>query len=156
MSPYPPRATLLAAFFGTTLFTAACSSTPNDPPSAPSGGDAAADAPVVGGVDDSNLIPCAPRRVLQTVCQQCHTQPPQNGAPFPLVTRSNVVRSTADGQIRELMIQQIEAGRMPLNPVTIEAGDRAILLEWLRDGAIALDEPRSCAEEDDPMGASRQ
>jgi len=156
MSPSPPRATLLAAFLlGTTLFSIACSSTSTDqPPPAPPGGDAAADAPIVVEVDDSNLIPCAPRRVLETVCQTCHSKPPQNGAPFPLVTRSNIVRMTPDGQIRELMIAQLEARRMPLTPETIEEGDRTILLEWLADGASALTEPRSCTDENDRTAVS--
>ena len=105
------------------------------------------DAPQIVEVDDSNLIPCAPRAVLQTVCQKCHTKPPRNGAPFPLVTRSNIVRTTPDGQIRELMIQQLETRRMPLAPETIDEGSRTILLEWLTDGAVPLSEPRSCADE---------
>ena len=148
MSPHPPRAFVLAPLFlGTVLVSIACSSTTTEQPPAPSGGDAQADAPVQVELDDTNLIPCAPRQVLQTVCQKCHSKPPQSGAPFPLVTRSNVVRATPDGQIRELMIQQIEAGRMPLTPVTIDDGSRAILLEWLKDGATALPEPRTCADE---------
>ena len=148
MSPHPPRAVLLAAFFlGTVLVSIACSSDSTDPPlPPPSGGDAQVDAPIVE-VDDSNLIPCAPRAILQNVCQKCHTKPPQNGAPFPLVTRSNIVRVTSDGQIRELMIQQLETRRMPLAPVTIDDGSRTILLEWLKDGAVPLSEPRSCADE---------
>ena len=145
---------MLAAFsLGTTLFSIACSSTSTDPsPPAPSG-DAQADVPTID-VDDSNFIPCAPRRVLQTVCQKCHSKPPQNGAPFPLVTHSNIVRATPDGEIRELMIAQIEARRMPLTPETIEEGDRTILLEWLRDGALPLTEPRSCTDETNRAAAT--
>jgi hypothetical protein len=87
--------------------------------------------------DDTDAIPCAPRLVLQTVCQKCHQRPPIRGAPFPLVTRSNIVRVGPDGEIRQLMIQQLEAKRMPLAPETIDDDSRATLLDWLRAGAPA-------------------
>lgn len=104
--------------------------------------------------DDSDAIPCGPRRVLQSICQRCHTKPPANGAPFPLVTRSNIVRVGPDGEIRQLMIEQIEAGRMPLAPVTIDYDSRETLLDWLRAGAPAVT-PRSCEETDANDAGSR-
>jgi hypothetical protein len=99
--------------------------------------------PVVTEPDDEDTIPCGPRHVLQSVCQRCHQNPPIRGAPFPLVTRSNIVRVGPDGQIRELMIAQLEARRMPLFPETIDEGSRTILLAWLHAGAPAI-EPREC------------
>lgn len=87
---------------------------------------------------DEADIPCAPRRVLQTICQQCHARPTKNGAPFPLVYRSDVVVHAYGGVVvRELMIEELEAGRMPLAPVTIEAAEKTTLLDWLRAGAPA-------------------
>src|SRR5687767_162779 len=62
--------------------------------------------------DDETDIPCAARYVLQTVCQQCHTQPPANGAPFPLQTRSDVLAEYGGMVIRDDMIEQLEAERM--------------------------------------------
>jgi hypothetical protein len=102
-------------------------------------------APATVEPDDADRIPCGPRRVLQAVCQQCHQDPPTGGAPFPLVTRSNIVRVSPDGEIRELMIQQLEAGRMPLSPVTIDYDSRLTLLDWLQAGAPA-EERQSCDE----------
>jgi len=99
-------------------------------------------------IDDSDTIPCEPRLVLQSICQRCHRRPPLNGAPFPLVTYTNIVRVTPDGQIRQLMIQQLEARRMPLAPVTIPPAARETLLAWLRAGAPAA-LPSSCAIEED-------
>ncbi|MDF2696053.1 MAG: hypothetical protein K0S65_4436 [Labilithrix sp.] len=61
------------------------------------------------------------------------------------MTRSNVLRVTPDGQIRELMIQQLEARRMPLAPETIDDASRVILLEWLKLGAPAI-EPQACEQ----------
>ena len=121
---------------GTAFFTLlgflACSST--DPVVAPR--DAAVDSVVP--VDDSTQIPCAPREVLQTVCQQCHARTPLNGAPFPLVTRTDILTMRSGGIARDLMIAQLVAKRMPLAPVTIEDEQRATLLAWLQDGAVAV------------------
>jgi hypothetical protein len=89
--------------------------------------------------DDSMEIPCEPRRVLVAICQQCHTRPEtKNGAPFPLQWRSDVIATYGGVAIRELMIEQLAAGRMPLAPVTIDPADRETLLAWLRAGAPAV------------------
>jgi len=63
------------------------------------------------------------------------------------VTRSDVLSLARDGEIRQRMIEQVEARRMPLPPVTITEGDRAILLEWLQLGAPAV-ESTTCADSD--------
>ncbi len=109
--------------------------------------------PVTIEPDDANTIPCGPRRVLQAVCQRCHQKPPINGAPFPLVTRSNIVRKSPDGEVRQLMIDQIEVGLMPLAPVTIDYNDRETLLDWLRAGAPA-EPPHTCDEPADAAAAT--
>lgn len=93
---------------------------------------------------DEADIPCAPRHVLQTICQQCHTKPQKNGAPFPLINRSDVVDNVYGGVVvRELMIEMVEAGRMPLSPVTISDDDKATLLAWLHAGA-PIDHHETC------------
>ncbi|HVH42756.1 MAG TPA: hypothetical protein VM925_10445 [Labilithrix sp.] len=97
--------------------------------------------------DDEDTIPCGPRLVLQTVCQKCHQKPPVNGAPFPLVRRSDIVRVTPDGEVRALMIEQMEVGRMPLSPETIDYNSRETLLDWLHAGAPA-ESPHSCEDAD--------
>lgn len=92
---------------------------------------------------DANEIPCEPRAVLHTICQQCHANPPLNGAPFPLVNRSDLFALRSGSVVRDLMIEEVEAGRMPLAPVTITAADRKTLLDWLKAGAPSVS-PRSC------------
>jgi uncharacterized membrane protein len=89
----------------------------------------------LSGVDDSTTIPCAPRHVLQTVCQHCHLRPPANGAPFPLERRSDLDVVYGGVAIRELALEEVSARRMPLEPITIGEEDRAVLLDWLRAGA---------------------
>lgn len=87
---------------------------------------------------DEADIPCAPRHVLQTICQRCHTRPMKNGAPFPLINRSDIVVHSYGGvAVRELMIEEVTSGRMPLSPVTIGADEKATLLAWLHAGAPA-------------------
>jgi uncharacterized membrane protein len=126
--------------FLTVLGFIACSS--SDPPTPVR--DAGIEA---SGPDDANEIPCDVREVLQTVCQQCHSSPPVRGAPFPLVTRSNILTQRPGGVARDLMIAQLQAHRMPLAPVTIDEADRATLLAWLQGGAVAVT-PQSCAPGD--------
>ncbi len=105
--------------------------------------------------EDTEEIPCEPRLVLQTICQRCHALPPQNGVPFPLVRRSDVLAMRAGVLVRELMIQQLEAGRMPLRPVSIELEQREVLLDWLRSGAPAV-VPTQCGEAPADGGADTE
>lgn len=96
--------------------------------------------------DDPRTIPCEPRRILQTVCQQCHSDPPQNQAPFPLIDRGDVLATRADTVVRENMIAQVERQRMPAPPATMSDADRKILLDWLKAGAPEVP-PQECASE---------
>lgn len=89
-------------------------------------------------------LPCAPRDVLVRVCQQCHTAPPQNGAPLSLVTYDDVTRTIDGRPVAEWMRRAIEADRMPLPPATLSAADRETLLAWLRDGAPPAPVGTSC------------
>lgn len=104
------------------------------------------------GVDDSLAIPCEPRAVLKAICQQCHTRPLKNGAPFPLQRLSDI-NAVHFGRLTRLdMIDDLNAGRMPLFPVTISATDKKTLLDWLNDGAPAVS-PRSCLVEQEDAGS---
>ena len=104
------------------------------------------------GIDDSLQIPCEPRAVLKAICQQCHTRPLKNGAPFPLQRLSDV-NSVHLGRLTRLdMIDDLNAGRMPLFPVTISATDKRTLLDWLNDGAPGVS-PRSCLVEQEDAGS---
>ena len=88
-------------------------------------------------------IPCEPRLVLETVCQQCHTQPMTSGAPFPLRDIDDVQRERDGEPIYTRMIEQLDRRRMPLPPATSTDEQRDVLLAWLRDGAPGVS-PRTC------------
>ncbi len=85
--------------------------------------------------NDADEIPCAPRAILQQLCQQCHARPTKSGAPFPLERRSDVLRDYNGSPVRELMLGELGRGRMPLAPVTITPEEKKVLVAWLEAGA---------------------
>lgn len=76
-------------------------------------------------------IPCAPRAVLKAVCQNCHTDPPRNGAPFSQLTYQDIDAELDGEPVFSRMRRAIRDGRMPLDPYTLTAEQERILLEWL-------------------------
>jgi uncharacterized membrane protein len=103
----------------------------------------APDASVVAGD-----LPCDVEHVLVTVCQHCHTSPPRNEAPFPLVTYADTQVTMSGHPVWTFMLVVLESERMPLPPVQIEPRDRATLLAWLRAGAPAASGKSNCAARD--------
>ncbi len=135
-------AMLAASPFVVVVSLAACTSSSEEEPRVAA---ATRDASAPLRNDDSAEIPCEGRHVLQTICQRCHTRPMQNGAPFPLQYRSDILATYGEVVIRDLMIEQVTARRMPLAPVTIDDAERATLLAWLNAGAPASP-PDTCAD----------
>jgi hypothetical protein len=91
-------------------------------------------------------IPCNPGRVLKAVCQKCHSSPPQNMAPFPLVTYADThaIDGPSGKPIWSFMFDAVSKNVMPLPPVMISPGDRQVLLDWLSAGAPAAQASDSC------------
>lgn len=110
---------------------------------APRGND---DVPRSGGetIRVEGDLPCDVERVLVSVCQFCHTSPPRNGAPFPLVTFADV-HAVIDGRpVYEYMAEALAAGRMPLPPMDLDAEERALLIEWTSAKAPPREAGASC------------
>ena len=95
---------------------------------------------------------CEARSVLQQKCVRCHQDPPQNEAPFPLLTFEDVHATPyaqmydVDDEAWELMLNAVETGFMP--PVTLfpdldppveplTDDEKNTLLDWLRAEAPA-------------------
>jgi hypothetical protein len=112
--------------------------------------DASSDAmPAPGaesGVSDS-VRWCQAYKVLQDSCQRCHTAPPVNGAPFPLMTYEDTQApyGTSDFKIWEKMRDAVAVDFMPatfieldppVEPLTCE--QKSTLLAWLEQGAEPL------------------
>jgi hypothetical protein len=96
-----------------------------------------------GGAAPAPIRFCQAEIVLRTVCQRCHTEPPLNGAPFPLITYADTQQPFDAGKRRwERMREVVESGFMPLRssrldppvvPLTCE--EKATLLGWLAECA---------------------
>jgi len=86
---------------------------------------------------------CAAEVVLQHKCQRCHRDPPQNGAPFALLTYPDTQVIDNKGKPRfQLMSEAVTSNYMPaqflkLDPPVepLTADERSLLLGWLNQGA---------------------
>ena len=103
---------------------------------------------------DLREIPCDARRVLQVVCQGCHTAPPRNQAPFSLVTYADTQVLVGGKPVWTYMRVVVESGAMPLPPVKIDPADRDTLIRWLDAGAPTSFGPSACAPAVDSGGAN--
>lgn len=89
-----------------------------------------------GGAPSGRLmIPCDVNLIYTQVCQNCHSIPPLNEAPFPLVTLQDM-QDTAIAQYGA-----ISAGSMPKGSA-LEATQKDLLLDWLMNGALGVPEAR--------------
>jgi uncharacterized membrane protein len=91
-------------------------------------------------------VPCRPAAVLKTVCQQCHSNPPQNGAPIPLVTFGDTRAERRGRPAHEVMLEAVETRWMPQAPVAISDAQRQELLDWLRAGAPSAGPEDACPD----------
>lgn len=87
-----------------------------------------------GGAAQSTGLPCDVQAVLEKHCASCHGATPAYGAPFPLVTHSDV---TASGRGERILARMKDEARpMPPSPAPrASATDIAALEKWLADGA---------------------
>jgi len=70
-----------------------------------------------------------------TVCRNCHTNPPQNGAPYPLLTLAQLQAYATDE------IAQVSSKMMPLTG-TLSDSNRTLMLNWLNKGAPGVPDPQ--------------
>lgn len=87
-------------------------------------------------------IPCEVDAVLEAKCRRCHTEPQQNGAPFPLLTWKDTQVDYFGTPIWVRMAEAVASGFMPLcaenscgnfvPPVEkLTEGEKTTLLSWL-------------------------
>jgi len=87
-------------------------------------------------------IPCEIDDILERKCRRCHTEPQQNGAPFPLITWADVNADYGGAPVFTYMSKAVKAGFMPycaggtcgnFNPIVepLTADEKATLLAWL-------------------------
>ncbi len=98
----------------------------------------------VASVSSGLEVPCGARRVLENVCQQCHSSPTRNSAPFPLVTYDDTHAMASGEPLWHYMRIVVQSGVMPLPPVQLAAAERDTLLRWLNAGAPARTASDTC------------
>lgn len=87
-------------------------------------------------VCDPNLpttgdYPCDVFAVLQNRCFECHTNPPLNGAPFPLLTFEDSHQPYSTKLRWEFMKIDIESGYMPFNkPDDLMGAELKTMEDW--------------------------
>ena len=93
-----------------------------------------------GGALDAQLTWCDVEPILQAHCQRCHTEPPENGAPFALLTHAD----TQEGNPHryEQMAAVLEQDFMPPQWLEVDppveplpCGEKVTLLAWIDQGA---------------------
>jgi uncharacterized membrane protein len=86
-------------------------------------------------------LPADVDAVLERRCRKCHSRPPQNDAPFPLVTwadtQGTVPHNPLHPTIVDAMHARINDPKFPMPPSGMELLDeeRAVLNTWLLAGA---------------------
>jgi len=93
---------------------------------------------LIESIDEETLVSynATIRTVINNNCVGCHSDPTQNGAPFPLTNYDQVLVRAENGQLlRAISRQTGEARAMPpsgrLPQATIDLIDR-----WIQEGAI--------------------
>ncbi|MCW5519704.1 hypothetical protein J1N09_07630 [Aureitalea sp. L0-47] len=77
------------------------------------------------------------RAIFENNCQQCHSNPPQNGAPMPLVTYNNV-RSAVENRdlLGRISRAEGEQGLMPLGGPRLPQTTIDLVMQWVADGLL--------------------
>jgi uncharacterized membrane protein len=96
---------------------------------------------------------CEARAVLIDKCQRCHSDPPEHGAPYPLVTFEDTQRLDSAGNPRsDRIAAAVESDYMPARFLTLKPpvepltpDQRELLLAWCRSGT-----PNAGADCDSP------
>jgi hypothetical protein len=92
--------------------------------------------------------------VLEAKCLRCHSEPPENGAPFSLVTYSDTREPRPSGElVHETMLRVVSTNIMPPTSGSFEppaqpltCRERTTLLDWLEAGGPRpADNDPSCA-----------
>lgn len=109
----------------------------------PGGSGGAAGNPAAG---DEAIAFCDALEVVRAKCQRCHTEPPKNGAPIPLLTYEDFQAPYGNGTYADIARRKVEEGTMPyvylndpprisppVQPLT--AQEKGTLLGWLEQGA---------------------
>ncbi|MEL6812327.1 MAG: hypothetical protein AAFP76_13435 [Bacteroidota bacterium] len=75
--------------------------------------------------------------IFNNSCTQCHSNPPQNGAPMPLVDFESVRNAVLNrGLIDRISREEGESGLMPLGGPRLPQNSINLVIEWEQDGLL--------------------
>lgn len=91
-----------------------------------------------GGGSGLELTWCDVAPILEARCQRCHTDPPKNGAPFPLLSYEDTqeeerYEQVGDAVSRDFMPPLWLEVDPPVEPLS--CGEKETLLAWIEQGA---------------------
>ena len=98
---------------------------------------------------DTGELPCDVYAALQAKCASCHTDPPQEGAPFPLLTYEDAHAPYGNLKRWEVIGIAVKAGYMPLDTApALTPEEKQVLLDWVAGCAqpAAAGEGCECAD----------
>ena len=76
--------------------------------------------------------------IIMDRCQNCHSNPPQNGAPMPLVLPEDVQDAILNrGLINRISRSNGEAGLMPQGGPRLPQNDIDLIIKWQEDGFLS-------------------
>jgi hypothetical protein len=113
---------------------------PGDPPGDAAGDDGGDPFAACGSVAATGTIPADVEAVLQARCQTCHSDPPINNAPFPLLTYAEIhqdfVTSVPKYEEMYFLIQPGADPQMPFgNAPQLSTDQFNALATWLKSCA---------------------
>ena len=129
------RAFLLSSLTLSVACVTACGSSDG----VPSGGVPSGDA---GTTPSVRSLPCDVDAVLEKRCRSCHSDPPQFGAPMPLVTYDQLHDDAviASSEVFEEVAARVTDAADPMPPAPsapLDAAEQKTLTDWVSAGAPA-------------------
>lgn len=97
-----------------------------------------------GHPSDPGQLPREVDAVIEARCRRCHTNPPENFAPMPLVTWRDTQRRSGGVPIYERIASRIQSEDFPMPPLEADENtafteaERTILLAWIAAGTPKL------------------
>lgn len=76
------------------------------------------------------------KAIIDNNCLNCHSDPPTNGAPIPLVTYDDVKDATEGSLINRIQAVGGSSGAMPLGGPRLPQNLIDIIVQWEVDGLI--------------------
>ncbi len=75
--------------------------------------------------------------IIDNVCLVCHSNPPQNGAPMPLVSYENVKEAVQNRNlINKISLNEGDNGLMPLGGPRLPQSSINLIVKWNTDGLL--------------------